>query len=185
MHWIISCLKPKTWLTFSLPALAVDIVGVVTVAEEAEPALAAVHQAVGAAGQEALALVALVVEVALLLVAHGLGAGLAGVAAPQAQAPAILAAGSASVVSIGVLPLGRLGHPHPLSVGRGPVLGLSVLCQRSGPKVPLGFSVQKAVTSVVVGVDVVPECVIVHRAPASVLELLSIGWINQVYHQPS
>jgi len=68
---------------FSLSALAVDIVGVVAVAEEPEPPLAAVHQAVGAAGEEALALVALVVEVALLLVTHGLGSGLTGVAAPQ------------------------------------------------------------------------------------------------------
>jgi hypothetical protein len=141
----------------SLSALAVDIVRVVAVSEEPEPSLASVIEPVGAAGQEALSLVTLVVEVALILVPHCLGAGLAGVAASQPQAPAIIT-WSASEVVIGVCPLGRLRHPH--SARRAFILLL--LRQRHGPVVPLWFPVEEAVTGIVVSVNIVSKCVLVH-----------------------
>ena len=74
-------LKTKFYLTSSLSSLAVDIMRVVTVSKEPESSFSSIHQTVWAAGEEALALVTLVVEVALLLVTDRLGAGLTGVAA--------------------------------------------------------------------------------------------------------
>jgi len=141
----------------SLSALAVDIVGVVAVAEEPEPALSTVHETIGAAGQEALALVTLVVEVALILVTHCLGTGLTGVTASQSQASAIVT-WSASEVVIGVCPLGRLRNSHP----GGRSLILILLCQRHGSVVPIWFPVEEAVTGVVVSVDIISKCVIIH-----------------------
>ena len=158
-------LKTKFYLTSSLSSLAVDIMRVVTVSEEPESSFSSIHQTVWAAGEEALALVTLVVEVALLLVTNRLGAGLTGVAASQPQASAIV---GASVVIIGVGSLGRLGHSDP---GRG------VHRQGAGPEVWL--PVQEAVASVVVWVDVVTESILVHGAAASVFTELTIDWTNQ------
>jgi len=97
-------------LTSLLPALAANVVRVVAEADQSEPPVVVVDQSVGAASEEALALVALVVQVALRLVAHSLGPRLAGVLAHQAgEAVAIGRGVGTPVLAVVLLALGEGG----------------------------------------------------------------------------
>ena len=153
---------------------------VVTVTDQPEPPLAAVHQAVGAAGEEALALVALVVEVALLLVRHRLGPRLARVAPlQQGAAPAPEVARPAAAVGARPPVEARARRRGRESAAR----GLRALRHQLRL-----LAVQEAVAGVVVCVDVVAERVLVHGAAASVLGQLRAGcgkspWLQLVAAQ--
>jgi len=56
------------WRIHFWPPLAVDIVGVVALADKSKPSIASIYETVGATLKEALALVAVVVEVTSRLV---------------------------------------------------------------------------------------------------------------------
>ena len=71
-------LKKKGILTHFWPPLAVDIVRVVALANEAKPSIPSVYKTVGTALKEALTLVAVVVEVTSRLVPNRLCPRLAG-----------------------------------------------------------------------------------------------------------
>ena len=60
--------RKKVILTHFWPPLAVDIVGVVALADKSKPSIASIYETVGATLKEALALVAVVVEVTSRLV---------------------------------------------------------------------------------------------------------------------
>ena len=82
------------------------VVGIVAVADQAEPTVVDVHETVGTGLQKPLVPVAFVKQVAGRLVGHGLHASLAGVLAHQARPGR-----SGIVVLIVGVPLdGRLGH---------------------------------------------------------------------------
>ena len=173
-------MRQKVQLTSSFSGLAVDVVRVVTVTDQPEPPLAAVHQPVGAAGEEALALVALVVEVALLLVRHRLGPRLARVAPlQQGAAPAPEVARAAAAVGARPPVEARARRRGRESAAR----GLRALRHQLRL-----LAVQEAVAGVVVCVDVVAERVLVHGAAASVLGQLRAGcgkspWLQLVAAQ--
>lgn len=66
------------WRIHFWPPLAVDIVGVVALADKSKPSIASKYEAVGAALKEALTLIAVVVEVTSRLVPNRLCPRLAG-----------------------------------------------------------------------------------------------------------
>ena len=153
---------------------------VVAVTDQPEPPLAAVHQAVGAAGEEALTLVTLVVEVALILVRHRLRPRLARVAPLQQRAaPAPEVARAAAAVGARPPVEARARRRGRESAAR----GLRALRHQLRL-----LAVQEAVAGVVVCVDVVAERVLVHGAAASVLGQLRAGcgkspWLQLVAAQ--
>ncbi len=81
--------------------------GIVAVADQAEPTVVHVHETVGAGLQKPLVPVAFVEQVAGRLVGHGLHASLAGVLADQARPGRT----GIAVLIVGVPLDGRLGHP--------------------------------------------------------------------------
>jgi hypothetical protein len=86
------------WRIHFWPRLAVDIVGVVALADKPKPSISSKYKTVGAALKEALTLVAVVVEVTSRLVADGLCPRLAGFLANKTSG----SPGSWSVAIVGI-----------------------------------------------------------------------------------